>query len=110
MYEGAVQTLIDELGRLPGVGPKSAQRIAFHILNADAADMARLANAISTVKTSVSFCESAVTSPRRSYCTICRDERRDPSVLCGRGVEGTWWRLSQHRSLYRPLPCARRRH
>ena len=82
MYEGAVQNLIDELGRLPGVGPKSAQRIAFHILNADAADMARLANAISTVKTSVSFCEECGNVSETKLCTICRDERRDPSVLC----------------------------
>lgn len=82
MYEGAVQNLIDELGRLPGVGPKSAQRIAFHILNADAADMARLANAISTVKTSVSFCEECGNVSETKLCTICRDEHRDPSVLC----------------------------
>ena len=82
MYQGAVQDLIDELGRLPGVGPKSAQRIAFHILNADAADMARLANAISTVKTSVSFCEECGNVSETKLCTICRDERRDPSVLC----------------------------
>lgn len=82
MYEGAVQNLIDELGRLPGVGPKSAQRIAFHILNADAADMARLANAISTVKTSVSFCEECGNVSETKLCTICCDERRDPSVLC----------------------------
>ena len=82
MYEGAVQNLIDELGRLPGVGPKSAQRIAFHILNADAADMARLANAISTVKTSVSFCEECGNVSEAKLCSICRDERRDPSVLC----------------------------
>ena len=82
MYEGAVQNLIDELGRLPGVGPKSAQRIAFHILNADAADMAHLANAISTVKTSVSFCEECGNVSETKLCTICRDERRDPSVLC----------------------------
>ncbi|WP_314659480.1 recombination mediator RecR [uncultured Rothia sp.] len=82
MYEGAVQNLIDELGRLPGVGPKSAQRIAFHILNADAADMARLANAISTVKTSVSFCEECGNVSETKLCTICRDERRDPAVLC----------------------------
>ncbi|WP_298594078.1 recombination mediator RecR [uncultured Rothia sp.] len=82
MYEGAVQNLIDELGRLPGVGPKSAQRIAFHILNADAADMARLANAISTVKTSVSFCEECGNVSETKLCSICRDERRDPSMLC----------------------------
>ena len=82
MYEGAVQNLIDELGRLPGVGPKSAQRIAFHILNADAADMARLVNAISTVKTSVSFCEECGNVSETKLCTICRDERRDPAVLC----------------------------
>lgn len=82
MYEGAVQNLIDELGRLPGVGPKSAQRIAFYILNTDAADMERLTNAISTVKSTVSFCQVCGNVSETELCAICRDERRDPSVIC----------------------------
>ena len=82
MYEGAVQNLIDELGRLPGVGPKSAQRIAFYILNSDASDMARLPNAISKVKSSVSFCEICGNVSETKQCTICRDDRRDPGLIC----------------------------
>ena len=82
MYEGAVQNLIDELGRLPGVGPKSAQRIAFYILNSDASDMARLTNAISKVKSSVSFCEICGNVSETKQCVICRDDRRDPAVIC----------------------------
>lgn len=82
MYEGAVQNLIDELGRLPGVGPKSAQRIAFYILNSDASDMARLTNAISKVKSSVSFCEICGNVSETKQCTICRDDRRDPGLVC----------------------------
>ena len=82
MYEGAVQNLIDELGRLPGVGPKSAQRIAFYILNSDASDMARLTTAISTVKSSVSFCETCGNVSETKQGVICRDDRRDPAVIC----------------------------
>ncbi|GAB3841614.1 recombination mediator RecR [Nesterenkonia populi] len=82
MYEGAVQDLIDELGRLPGIGPKSAQRVAFHILEADAEDMKRLAAAISTVKDKVQFCEICFNVSEESKCRICRDERRDGSVIC----------------------------
>ena len=82
MYEGAVQNLIDELGRLPGVGPKSAQRIAFYILNSDASDMARLTNAISKVKSSVSFCEICGNVSETKQCIICRDDRRDPGLIC----------------------------
>ena len=82
MYEGAVQNLIDELGRLPGVGPKSAQRIAFYILNSDASDMARLTNAISKVKSSVSFCEICGNVSETKQCAICRDDRRDPGLVC----------------------------
>ena len=82
MYEGAVQNLIDELGRLPGVGPKSAQRIAFYILNSDASDMARLTNAISKVKSSVSFCEICGNVSETKQGVICRDDRRDPAVIC----------------------------
>ena len=82
MYEGAVQNLIDELGRLPGVGPKSAQRIAFYILNSNASDMARLTNAISKVKSSVSFCEICGNVSETKQCVICRDDRRDPGLIC----------------------------
>ena len=82
MYEGAVQNLIDELGRLPGVGPKSAQRIAFYILNSDASDMARLTNAISKVKSSLSFCEICGNVSETKQCVICRDDRRDPGLIC----------------------------
>lgn len=82
MYEGAVQELIDELGRLPGIGPKSAQRIAFHILDADPADMTRLAAAIQTVKEKVKFCEICFNITEQDTCAICRDERRDGTKIC----------------------------
>ncbi len=82
MYEGAVQELIDELGRLPGIGPKSAQRIAFHILDADAEDMTRLAAAIQQVKAKVKFCEICFNISEQDTCAICRDERRDGSTIC----------------------------
>ncbi|WP_457972635.1 recombination mediator RecR [Arthrobacter sp. D1-17] len=82
MYEGAVQELIDELGRLPGVGPKSAQRLAFHILEADPQDMRRLVDAITTVKDRVKFCTVCGNVTEQELCNICRDARRDPSVIC----------------------------
>ncbi|GAB4098149.1 recombination mediator RecR [Sinomonas halotolerans] len=82
MYEGAVQDLIDELGRLPGIGPKSAQRLAFHILEADADDMKRLAAAINHVKERVKFCQICGNVSEQDTCAICRDQRRDPSVIC----------------------------
>ncbi|MDI3329406.1 MAG: recombination mediator RecR [Micrococcus sp.] len=82
MYEGAVQDLIDELGRLPGIGPKSAQRIAFHILEADAEDMLRLAEAIRTVKDKVKLCSICFNVSEQETCSICRDQRRDPSQVC----------------------------
>lgn len=82
MYEGAVQELIDELGRLPGIGPKSAQRIAFHILEADAEDMKRLVGAITTVKERVKFCSICGNVAEQETCGICRDPRRDPTVIC----------------------------
>ncbi len=81
-YEGAVQDLIDELGRLPGVGPKSAQRIAFHILQADEADAARLADAITRVKATIRFCARCFNIAEQELCRICRDPRRDPSQMC----------------------------
>lgn len=82
MYESAVQNLIDELGRLPGVGPKSAQRIAFYILNAESSEMAKLTEAIARVKKTVSFCEICGNVSETKLCAICRDEQRDPSMLC----------------------------
>jgi recombination protein RecR len=82
MYEGVVQDLIDELGRLPGVGPKSAQRIAFHILQADPVDVRRLAEVLIEVKQKVTFCAVCGNVAEAETCRICRDQRRDPSVIC----------------------------
>jgi len=82
VYEGAIQDLIDELGRLPGVGPKSAQRIAFHILSADPADVNRLANSLRKVKELVRFCTTCFNVAESEQCRICRDTRRTNEVLC----------------------------
>ncbi|TDC73569.1 recombination protein RecR [Micromonospora sp. KC606] len=82
MYEGAIQDLIDELGRLPGVGPKSAQRIAFHVLSADPADVNRLAGALRKVKDLVRFCTTCYNVAESEQCRICRDSRRTDEVLC----------------------------
>jgi recombination protein RecR len=82
MYEGAVQDLIDELGRLPGVGPKSAQRIAFHLLAAEAVDVERLAATLLRVKNEVKFCSICGNVAQAEVCRICSDARRDPAVIC----------------------------
>jgi recombination protein RecR len=82
MYEGAVQDLIDELGRLPGIGPKSAQRIAFHLLAAEAPDVERLATTLLRVKNEVKFCTICGNVAEADVCRICSDARRDPSVIC----------------------------
>lgn len=82
MFEGAVQELIDELGRLPGIGPKSAQRLAFYILEADPEDMKSLASAITTVKERVKFCSICGNVSEEETCAICRDPRRDQSLIC----------------------------
>ncbi|KQX61677.1 recombination mediator RecR [Angustibacter sp. Root456] len=82
MYEGVVQDLIDELGRLPGVGPKSAQRIAFHLLAAEPADVRRLVQALTEVKEKVRFCATCGNVSQDELCRICRDPRRDLAVLC----------------------------
>jgi recombination protein RecR len=82
MYEGVVQDLIDELGRLPGVGPKSAQRIAFHILSADPEDVERLASTLREVKERVKFCSICGNVSEEEQCRICLDPRRDPAALC----------------------------
>jgi len=82
VFEGPVQDPIDELGRLPGVGPKSAQRIAFHLLAADPADVRRLVVALTEVKDKVRFCTVCGNVAQEEQCRICRDPRRDPTVLC----------------------------
>ncbi len=82
MYEGVVQDLIDELGRLPGIGPKSAQRIAFHILGAEPTDVRRLADVLTEVKDKVRFCVTCGNVAEEEQCRICRDPRRDLTVLC----------------------------
>jgi recombination protein RecR len=82
MYEGPVQDLIEELGRLPGIGPKSAQRLAFHLLTVEPADAERLANAIIAVKERVHFCERCFNVAEAEECRICRDARRDAALLC----------------------------
>lgn len=82
MYEGPVQDLIDELGRLPGVGPKSAQRLAFHLLAADPADITRLQEALQRVKEGVVFCEICGNVSAETKCRICADPRRDQTVVC----------------------------
>jgi recombination protein RecR len=82
MYEGIIQDLIDELGRLPGVGPKSAQRIAFHIIQSDRVDVTRLAEVLKTVKERVKFCSICGNISEEELCRICRDPRRDKTSIC----------------------------
>ena len=82
MYEGAIQDLIDELGRLPGIGPKSAQRIAFHIIQSERVDISRLADVLRTVKEKVKFCTECGNISEEELCRICRDSRRDPTLIC----------------------------
>jgi recombination protein RecR len=82
VYEGVVQDLIDELGKLPNVGPKSAQRIAFYLLAADSVDVKRLAEILLEVKEKVRFCSICGNVSEEDQCRICRDPRRDLSVIC----------------------------
>ena len=82
MYEGIVQDLIDELGRLPGIGPKSAQRIAFHLVQADPADVARLVQVLAEVKDKIRFCELCGNVAEAARCRICGDPRRDQTAIC----------------------------
>jgi len=82
MYEGIIQDLIDELGRLPGVGPKSAQRIAFHIIQSDRVNVSRLAEVLKTVKERVKFCTTCGNISEEELCRICRDPRRDNTSIC----------------------------
>ena len=82
MYEGALKDLIDEFGQLPGIGPKSAQRMAIHVLEADEDDVARLVDAINAVRTRVRHCEICGNVTEEPTCSICRDARRDPTKVC----------------------------
>ena len=82
MFEGPVQRLIDELGRLPGIGGKSAQRLAFHILSVEEADARRLAAAITDMRDQVTLCERCFNVAAGDQCAICRDTRRDVSIVC----------------------------
>ncbi|NLT30454.1 MAG: recombination protein RecR [Propionibacterium sp.] len=82
MYEGPVQDLIEELGRLPGIGPKSAQRLAFHVLAADPEDIFRLADTLRRVKQTAQFCETCFNVSESTTCRICTDPRRDDTALC----------------------------
>ena len=82
MYEGPIQTLIDELGRLPGIGPKSAQRIAFHLLNSDRDEVERLATALREVVDKVKFCDICFNVSEDTTCRVCRDPRRDQASIC----------------------------
>ncbi len=81
-YTPPVQALIDELGRLPGIGPKSAQRIAFHLLKVPADDANRLAHAIRDAKDKVRFCERCFNVAEAELCSFCADDRRDSSIIC----------------------------
>lgn len=82
MYEGAIQDLIDELGRLPGIGPKSAQRIAFHIIQSERVDVSRLVDVLRTVKERVKFCTVCGNITEEDLCKICRDPRRENTAIC----------------------------
>jgi len=82
VYEGVVQDLIDELGTLPGVGPKGAQRIAFHLLASDPGDVRRLSAVLLEVIERVKFCRTCGNVAEEDECRICRDQRRDPSLIC----------------------------
>lgn len=82
MYEGIVQDLIDEFGRLPGIGPKSAQRITFHILQTQSFDVEHLAELLTAVRERVKFCSQCGNISEEELCAVCRDPRRDPALIC----------------------------
>ncbi|KQV25648.1 MULTISPECIES: recombination mediator RecR [unclassified Microcella] len=82
MYDGIIQDLIDEFGRLPGIGPKSAQRIAFHILQTESFDVSRLAQLLTDLREKVRFCQICGNVAEQETCSICRDPRRSPTTIC----------------------------
>ncbi len=98
MYTASLQSLVDELGRLPGIGPKSAQRLAFHILKVAPEDAARLAEAIVAVKEHTTLCPQCFDVAEGDLCTICRDPRRDGAILCVVEDPATSAPSSGHRS------------
>ncbi len=82
MYDGVIQDLIDEFGRLPGIGPKSAQRIAFHILQTESFDVTKLATLLTEIREKVRFCDICGNVAEEAQCSICRDPRRSPTTIC----------------------------
>lgn len=82
MYEGIIQSLIDELGRLPGIGPKSAQRIAFHVIQSERSDIERLVEVLRIVRERVKFCLICGNISEENECVVCRDPRRDATLIC----------------------------
>ncbi|MPZ53129.1 MAG: recombination protein RecR, partial [Acidimicrobiia bacterium] len=82
MFEGPVQRLVDELGRLPGIGQKTAQRLAFHLVTVDEADARRLGQAVLDMRDQIGFCSLCFNIAAADECAICRDTRRDTSVVC----------------------------
>lgn len=82
IYDGPIQDLITELGQLPGVGPKSAQRIAFHVLSSEKDDVMRLVEALVQVKERIHFCTTCFNVSEGDICSICRDQRRDTALIC----------------------------
>jgi recombination protein RecR len=82
VYDGVIQELIDEFGRLPGIGPKSAQRIAFHILQTESFDVTRLASLLTDLREKVRFCEICGNVSEQAQCSICRDPRRSTTSIC----------------------------
>jgi recombination protein RecR len=82
VYEGIIQSLIEELGRLPGIGPKSAQRIAFHVIQSERSDIERLVEVLRVVRERVKFCQICGNISEEDECLICRDPRRDLSLIC----------------------------
>ncbi|WP_294178147.1 recombination mediator RecR [uncultured Schumannella sp.] len=82
MYEGIIQDLIDELGRLPGIGPKSAQRIAFHIVQTESFDTQRLAEILTDIREKIRFCSICGNVSEHDTCAVCRDPRRSPASIC----------------------------
>lgn len=82
MFDGAIAELVAELSRLPGIGPKGAQRIAFYVLNSDEIDVTRLATALTNVKEKVRFCDRCGNVSEAQFCLICTDERRDSTIIC----------------------------
>jgi recombination protein RecR len=109
MYDGIVQDLIDEFGRLPGIGPKSAQRIAFHILQTPTFDVSRLSHLLGELRERVRFCEICGNVSEQERCAICRDPRRDQTLICVVEDAKDVSAIERTREFRAALPRARRR-